>query len=83
MGLLKGIVNFGFGAIAGAVAGSALGLLFAPGSGDDVRQRVRSRLDDAKTAGDEAETAKQRELIEKYRLSVKDPGALASELPPR
>ena len=79
MSAVKSVTTFGVGTMIGAALGAAIGLLCSPGSGEDVRQRVRGRLDDAKSAGEAAETAKQQELIQKYRLNVRNPDALAAE----
>jgi gas vesicle protein len=83
MSAIRSMTNFGLGALIGAATGAAIGLLFSPGSGEEVRERVRERIDAAKSAGDQAEADTQRELVQKFRLRVRNPDALAEELPAR
>ena len=77
MGAGRRLVRFGGGSLLGAGLGGAAALLFAPGSGDDLRQRIRERLRLAKLAGAEAQAAKTEELVRRFRATVDDPDALA------
>jgi gas vesicle protein len=79
MGAVKRVARFGAGGLIGAVVGGVAGLLFSPGSGDEVRSTVRGRLREARQAGEVAQAAKAQELIGKYRLGVNDPTALHDE----
>jgi|SRR5579884_1892070 len=76
MGAAKRFLKFGAGGLLGAALGTAVGILFAPQSGDELKGEVADRLREAKLAGDEAKAAKEQELIHKFRLDVGDPDAL-------
>lgn len=75
----KRLLRFGGGSILGAGVGTAVAILLAPRSGEELKGRVRDRLQQAKLDGAEAKAAKEAELIEKFRLDVEDPGALTEE----
>lgn len=75
MGVIRGIGKFVLGGVSGAAVGAAVAMIFAPDSGPELQRRLRARLQAAKMAGVEAQAAKERELIRKYRLTVNDGGA--------
>ncbi|MDQ3513590.1 MAG: YtxH domain-containing protein [Chloroflexota bacterium] len=79
MSAAKRLLRFGGGSILGAGVGTAVAILLAPRGGDELKGRVRDRLQQAKLDGAEAKAAKEAQLIEKFRLDVEDPGALSEE----
>ncbi|HEY8448476.1 MAG TPA: YtxH domain-containing protein [Thermomicrobiales bacterium] len=79
MGAAKRLATFIGGGLAGAAAGALAGLLFAPQSGDELREKVDERLRQARLAGTTAQAAKEEELIRKFRAEVNDPDALREE----
>ena len=79
MGAGKRIVRFGGGAVLGAAIGTAVAILFAPQSGDELKGRLWDRIRAARLAGAEAKATKEDELIRKYRAEVNDPAALQEE----
>lgn len=76
MGIISGAFKFMVGGAVGTAAGAGVALLLAPESGRDLQASLRKRIRDAKIAGAEAQVAKENELIRKYRLEIKDSGAL-------
>ena len=79
MGAGKRIVKFGSGGLLGAAVGTAVAILWAPQSGDELKERLADRLRQARLAGAEAKAAKEDELIRKFRSEVDDPAALRDE----
>ncbi len=79
MGAGKRIVKFGSGGLLGAAVGTAVAILWAPQSGDELKGRLADRLRRARLAGAEAKAAKEDELIRKFRSEVDDPAALRDE----
>jgi gas vesicle protein len=79
MGAGKRLVKFGSGGLLGAGVGTAVAILFAPQSGDELTGRVLDRIRQARLAGAEAKVAKEEELIRRFRGDVNDPGALRDE----
>lgn len=69
-GLMRGLFRFAFGLSIGAAVGAILGTLYAPESGDQLKRRVRERLQAARVAGDRAEREKVEQLRREYRLRV-------------
>jgi gas vesicle protein len=73
------IANFILGAFTGALIGGALGLLFAPYSGEETRQQLRQRAqyiqDEVQRAADERRAELENQLAELRapRPSVKAP----------
>lgn len=59
---------FFFGLLLGAAIGASLGLLFAPESGEAMRQRVKERTSDYK----ERASAKGSEWLEKGKQTLKE-----------
>lgn len=76
MGAIRRIAMFGGGGLLGLAAGVAAAYLAAPRSGDELKRQVKTRLQEAKLAGIEADRTKQEELIQRFRSGVGDPGAL-------
>lgn len=76
MSLIGRAFKFTLGAATGVGVGAAIGLLFAPESGQDLQRSLRDRIARAKIDGLNAQVAKQAELIRKFRAEVNDPTAL-------
>lgn len=76
MGAAKRLMKFGLGGVLGAAVGTAVGILFAPQSGDELKEEVAERVRAAQVAGAEAQAAKEAELVQKFRVEVGDPDAL-------
>src|SRR6516162_9255776 len=60
--MLRKIMYFVGGSVVGAMAGVAVGLLFTPASGDDIREGARERVQNA-LAEAQAASAKRREEL--------------------
>ena len=80
MGTGKRLAKFGGGGLLGAAVGTAVAILWAPQSGDELKGRLSDRLRQARLAGAEAKAAKEEELIRKFRSEVSDPEALQDEV---
>lgn len=80
MGAGKRMLKFGGGSLLGAAVGTAVAMLWAPQSGDEMKGRWTDRLRLARLAGAEAQAAKEEELIQKFRAEVSDPKALQDEV---
>ena len=79
MGAGKRLVKFGSGGVLGVAVGTAVAILWAPQSGDELKGRVADLVRRARLAGAEAKAAKEDELIRKFRAEVADPEALRDE----
>ena len=79
MGAGKRLVKFAGGGMLGAAVGTAVAILWAPQSGDELKGRASDRWRQARLAGAEAKAAKEEELIRKFRAEVSDPDALQDE----
>ena len=79
MGTGKRLLKFGRGGLLGAAVGTAVAILWAPQSGDELKGRISDRLQRARLAGAEAKAQKEDELIRKFRVEVEDPHALRDE----
>src|SRR3712207_74750 len=79
MGAGKRFLRFSGGGVLGAAIGTAVAILFAPQSGDELKGRLWDRIRAARLAGAEAKATKEDELIRKYRAEVNDPAALQEE----
>jgi len=79
MGAAKRLGRFAGGGLLGGAIGTAVAILYAPQTGDELRGRIADRLRAAKVAGAEAKAAKEDELIRKFRAGVNDPDALVEE----
>ena len=76
MGVLGRIGSFLLGGALGAGVGAAIAVLTAPQNGDEFRQGVERRVDQAKVAGLEAQVRTEEELIRRFRMETNDPEAL-------
>jgi len=79
MGAGKRLLKFGGGGLLGTAVGTAVAVLWAPRSGDELKGRLGDRWRQAKLAGAQAKSAKEEELIRKFRSEVNDPEALGEE----
>ncbi|MDP9366015.1 MAG: YtxH domain-containing protein [Chloroflexota bacterium] len=79
MGAGMRLLKFGSGGLLGAAVGTAVAVLWAPQSGDELKGRLADRLRRARLAGAQAKAEKEDELIRKFRLEVEDPEALQEE----
>ncbi len=79
MGAAKKALKIGSGGLLGTAVGTAVAILWAPQSGDELKGRIADRVRRARLAGAEAKAAKEDELIRKYRAEVNDPAALHEE----
>jgi gas vesicle protein len=79
MGAGKRLLKFGGGGLLGGAVGTAVAVLWAPQSGDELKGRIADLLQRARLAGAEAKAAKEDELITKFRAEVSDPEALRDE----
>lgn len=79
MGAGTRLLKFGSGGLLGAAVGTAVAVLWAPQSGDELKGRITDVLRRARLAGAEAKAEKEDELIRKFRVEVEDPEALRDE----
>lgn len=79
MGTGKRLLKFGSGSLLGTAVGTAVAVLWAPQSGDELKGRLADRLRRARLAGAEAKAATEEALIRKFRAEVEDPTALRDE----
>jgi gas vesicle protein len=61
---MKTFVNFVSGFVVGALAGDAIALLFAPASGDDLRDQIQSQAQRVQSEVKEAAELRRAELEE-------------------
>jgi gas vesicle protein len=79
MGVLGRIGSFLAGGAFGAALGAGIAMLTAPQSGDELREEIEHRVDQAKVAGLEAQTRTEEELIRRFRAEIGDSDALRDE----
>lgn len=79
MGAGKRWLKLGSGGLLGTAVGSAVAILWAPQSGDELKGRLADLARRARLAGAEAKASKEEELIHKFRSEVDDPTALSDE----
>jgi gas vesicle protein len=79
MGFASKLLALAKGGALGAAAGGIVAALFAPKSGEQLQQDVNERIREAKIAGEDAQAAKQAELIERYRQGIDSTTALEQE----
>ena len=79
MSATKRLLRFASGGLFGTAVGTAVAVLLAPQSGEELRGKISDRLRQAKLAGTEAKSIKEAALINKFREDVDDPEALAGE----
>ena len=63
----------------GAAVGSALSLLLAPRSGEELRAEIADLRESAQRAGEEAELLETERLKRAFRVAVNDPTALTGK----
>lgn len=76
MGVLGRIGAFIAGGAIGAGVGAVIGVLNAPQSGDEFRESVDRKIDQARLAGLEAQVRTEEELIRRFREDTGDATAL-------
>ena len=69
---MKGFWGFLAGLISGALVGALLAILFAPTSGDELRGKIRERVDYVQTEVKNAAEERRREL-EKQLVDLRAP----------
>ncbi len=79
MRVIGTLLFFLFGAALGALAGALVAMLLTPESGQELRVRIRERIDEGRAARDVAEVETAEMLRQKFRNKVGDPDALAGE----
>lgn len=78
MSLPKKLFKFTAGSVTGAAVGVTVAALLAPQRGDELRNDLNELVDEAKTAGANAQTQTKRELSERFRQRVNDSDALTN-----
>ena len=79
MGFARRTMRFGSGLVLGAAVSSALSLLLAPRSGEELKAEIIDRREAAMRAGEEAELLETERLKRAYRVLVNDPTALTGK----
>jgi gas vesicle protein len=83
MGFAQRTLRFGSGLIFGAAIGTAISVLLAPQSGEELKAELADRLEEAKRAGEEAELLETERLKRLYREAVHNPTALTGQFDER
>jgi gas vesicle protein len=76
MRLLGSLLFFIFGAVAGAIIGMVIASMLTPQSGDELKVRIRERIDEGRRARAQAEVEEAERLTRYFRRKVGDPDAL-------
>jgi hypothetical protein len=76
MNVVKSIFKVGFGAAVGGAIAAVVSSKTAPEDPSSKRYKIRQYLRDANRAGQQAKSAKQAELISRFREDVNDADAL-------
>ena len=79
MGFARRTMRFGSGLMLGAAISSALSLLLAPRSGEELRATLVDRREEALRAGEEAELLETERLKRAFRVAVNDASALTGK----
>jgi gas vesicle protein len=79
MSVFGRILSFGAGGALGAAVGAVVAQAMATQSGEELKRRVRERVDSVKAIGDAAAAEAEGELIQKFRSETADPMALSSD----
>ena len=79
MGFAQRTLRFGSGLVFGAAIGTALSVLLAPQSGEELKAEITDRIEEAKRAGEEAELLETERLKRLFREAVHDPSALTGK----
>jgi len=79
MGVFGRIMAFGAGGALGAAVGAVVAQAMATQSGEELKRKVRARVETIQAAGDAAAAEAEQHLIEKYRAETADPLALSAD----
>ncbi len=79
MRVIGTLLFFLFGATLGALVGALIAMMLAPESGQQLRVRIRERIDEGRAARDLVEVETAEILRQKFRNKVGDPDALTGE----
>jgi len=78
MRLLGTLVYFLIGAAVGAAAGALVASMLTPQNGDELKVKIRERIDEGRKARDQAEAETAAAMTRHFRNKVGDPDALSS-----
>ncbi len=78
MRLLGTLVYFIIGAAVGAAAGALVASMLAPQNGDDLKVKIRERIDEGRKARDHAEAETTEAMKRRFRSKVGDPDAMSA-----
>lgn len=78
MRLLGSLLFFVFGAVVGALIGALIATMLTPQSGQELKVRIRERIDQGRQARDKAEAEEAEKLRQQFRRKVSDPDALTN-----
>ncbi len=81
MRLLGTLVYFAFGALVGAAVGAIATAMLTPQSGDDLKVRIRERIDEGRVAQARAEAEMTESMKRHFRNKVGDPDAMTGAQP--
>jgi len=76
MRLLGTLLYFIIGAAVGAAAGALVASMLAPQNGDDLKIKIRERIDEGRKARDQAEIETTEAMKQRFRNKVGDPDAM-------
>ena len=79
MGAFGRIMAFGAGSALGAAVGAVVAQAMATQSGQDLKRKVRERVDNVKAIGDAAAADAESQMIQRFRADTADPQALTAE----
>jgi gas vesicle protein len=79
VGFARRTLRFGGGLIFGAAVGTAVSVLLAPKSGEELKAELTDRIEEAKRAGEEAELLETERLKRLFRVAVNDPSAFTGK----
>ncbi len=80
MSFIGSVFKLGVAAVAAAGVTAWVSAKTAPNDPDSVRFKIKSYLDDATAAGEEAKAVKEAELIARFQGNVNDYNALRTEI---
>jgi colicin import membrane protein len=83
MGFARRTLRFGSGLIFGAAIGTAISVLLAPQSGEELKAELADRTEEAKRAGEEAELLETERLKRLFRVAVHDESAFTGKFDDR
>ena len=83
MGFAQRTLRFGSGLVFGAAIGTAISVLLAPQTGEELKAAIADRIEEAKRAGEEAELVETERLKRLYRDAVRDQSALTGKFDDR